>query len=46
MYQVSRAQRLVGKEKVIIWGSKQEKYLLTSRRYSGTSLKELSTDLF
>lgn len=46
MYQVSGAQRLAGKEKVIIRGSKQAKYLLTSKRCSGTSLKELTTDWF
>lgn len=45
-YQVSRAQRLANKEKVIRWGSKQANYLLTSRRCSGTFLGELTTNWF
>lgn len=44
-HQVSRAQRWVDEEKVFIWGSKQAKYLLTSKRYSSGSLRDLPKEL-
>lgn len=44
-HQVSRAQRWVDEEKIFIWGSKQAKYLLTSRRCSSTSLRDLPKEL-